>query len=337
LTNYRWSRATDQKEWDDFVLQNGGSVCQSWTWKLYLEDSGNSTVYVICRNGRGDIVAACPFAVIRKGKTACVLESLPFTSAGPIVNSEVEDYASLLTSLSKFHTFSPLMPLPISMTIRTDQPGIYKPMSDLGWKYVIHQGDFRLDFQETTPQTIWNQVFRKDERNELRFYQRAGFSFHLAENEGDYDAFIELYRESMARRGYGERVRQISSMRNCFKDSFGVCLLESEGRLVAGISFLCNEKESTVRLDKIGYAPIKNSRSPYFFMLWMMVNWACEKRYRFLRLGTTSADEKHPLHHIKRKFGGTFIPEYDFRVPISSRSLSALRSLNRLGSHLRRE
>jgi hypothetical protein len=336
LTDYRWSKATDQKEWDDFIMKNGGTICHSWTWRLYLQDSGGSTIYVICRNRGGEVIAACPFAVVKKSRFVSTLDSLPFTSAGPVVSNKVNDLAMLLTSLTKVNLGSALIPTPTSMMIRIDQPGIVKQALGLGWGYTIHEGDFLLDFQKNGPETIWEQILRKDERNELRYYIGTS-SFRLAGSEKDYDAFIDLYKKSMVRRGYSERVRQISSMRRCFGGSFNISLLESEDTLMAGLSFLCSERESTVRLDKIGYAPIKNSRSPYFYMLWMMVKWTYERGYRYLRLGTTPADESHPLHRIKRKFGGTFIPEYDFRVPISNRSLSALRALHRVALRTRRE
>src|ERR1039457_6260452 len=107
MSRVRWSETTDKTEWDGFAAQNGGSIFQSWRWRKVLESLGSRPLYLTCRDGKGTLLAICPFFYQKAGRRLLYLESLPLSHmAGPIIGRQAGNVQEIMESLRQTVRFS---------------------------------------------------------------------------------------------------------------------------------------------------------------------------------------------------------------------------------------
>jgi hypothetical protein len=340
MSNVCWSETQDRKEWDDFVSRNGGSFFHFWSWRTVLESAGGRPLYLACRDSKGNLAAVCPFfydklRVKIVPMTLLVLDSLPCIEsgphiAGPIINNQITNISQILESLPKSVKFSILNPV-VSMILRVHRQTVVSCLVHSGFDYQVEAGDFILDLAEKPPEYIWNKVLPKDERKEIRYFERSSFSLDFARRESDYVDFFKLYKESMYRQGYTSNSYEFfKDLRSNLGEQFRVRLLTSENNLIAGFGMLCDTKNSEARHGYVGYLSNKSGRSFMPYIYWKIVNWASENGFRYVNFGRTSPDPTDRIHRVKQKFGGEFVPEYKFVLPVNGKALSFARSVFRV-------
>jgi CelD/BcsL family acetyltransferase involved in cellulose biosynthesis len=319
LSRAEWSETEEPNEWDDFVVQNGGSLFHMWSWRKVLEklNSNSRPLYLACHNTRGKLIGICPFFYRKAGRRLSYLESLPSSHmGGPIIRAQEENTQLILESLRSGVRFSPLNPV-ISLQIRVHQQPIIQAMAALGYPHAI-DALFILDLHDKPPEYIWNKGFQKHDRQAVKYYEQLDSWFGLAHQESEYSEFWNLYEESIQRKGAPTRSLEfLSAMRKNLGDQFQVSLTSLDGRIIAAQSLFCDSRNSIVHFAMGGYSRSKNIHSPAIYLNWKIIDWASENKFRYVNFGPVSPNPKDPIYKFKDKFCGEFIPRYRFTLPTS--------------------
>jgi len=338
-SHVEWSETSDSKQWDDFVVQNGGTVFHTWSWRKVMESADSRPLYLVCRDPEGRILAVCPFfyRTSRRGRhvTEVCLESLPDCRiAGPIISSLATNTSQIIASLARSVKFSLFNPV-VAMEIRTHQQPIVQSMIALGFKCkAIARGILILDLHDKTPEFIWNKGFQKHDRQAIKYYEQRGAEFGYAGREDDYSAYLALERPSgihytinFQEEGYLNRIR--SNM----GDNLKLALIFLGGKAAGGFLVMCdNGTNSTVHVMAIRYSTLKNIHSLVTYLNWKTINWANENGFRYVNFGSYPVDKcsdpAHPFYKLKERFALTLVPEYDFILPTVSTPYSIAREIN---------
>jgi hypothetical protein len=307
-----------------------------------LESRGSKPFYMACRDNRGSLVAICPFFYRRLSRGLYVLDSLPEGHmTGPLISTETEQMAEILELLPKSVKFSITYPI-TSMMLRVHQQPIARYLIDQGFEYEI-SGLFILDLLKKKPSDIWVEEFGDEERSDVEYFEKGGWSFQLASQESDYNRFLSILHDSQRHQGYDPLSEQfLSSLRSNFGDRFKVALVTSGNESVASLGFFCDTNNSILHWVYVGYSRVRSKRSyrpplTVVFAGWTVVNWAWQNGFRYVDFGPTSPDPANPRHRVKKKYGGDWIERYEINVPIQSKlalpiymkSRSLAKSLNR--------
>lgn len=344
-THAEWSETQDGNEWDDFVVQNGGSIFHLWSWRKVLEGDYSRPLYLACRDEKDSILAVCPF-FYQAGRHLLYLNSLPDSQmAGPIFSSRATNTSQIIASLQKSVKFSPSNPV-VTMRIKVQQQQIIQPMIALGFQYRVRYGLFIVDLHEKPPEHIWSNGFQKHDRQAVKYYEQRGSEFGFARSERDYLDYLALERGPTA--DLNDRADFLSKVRLYMGDQLKVGRVTFEGNVIAGFSMLCDSVTSTVHLadclsfrHREKHSPMKNIHSSGTYINWKMINWAYEHGFRYVDLGSYSVDassnpanlsSKHKLYasKLKERFEVTFLPTYQFILPTSSITYSIARRISRV-------
>jgi CelD/BcsL family acetyltransferase involved in cellulose biosynthesis len=337
LSQYKWSQAEDGKEWDDFVSRNGGSVFHTWAWKSVRESAEHRSLYLLCRNGEGQIVAACPFSYRRTRRYLFYLESLHASPiGGPIVESKLVDPSEAIKMLQKSVKFTMRNPV-VSLQLRVHQQPLVQTLAGMGYHDDHSQGLFVLDLESKSLVDIWSKGFEKHDRQAVKFYEGHGSTMTFASNEDDLLNYVSLHQETMRRVGeLPKTMEHFIRMQSHLDERLKIALVTYDNKLIAGFTMICDAKSSTVYLGlNIGYSKMKNMHSPMIFINWRLVNWASENGFRFVNFGRTDANSNDPIHRIKQRFSSEFVPVHRFVLPTSV-SYSVVKSIDRIISRNRR-
>jgi CelD/BcsL family acetyltransferase involved in cellulose biosynthesis len=331
MSYVRWSETQDGTEWDTFVARNNGSIFHTWSWRKVLESTNSKPLYLACRDAKGELLAVCPFFYQKAGRGLMYLLSLPLTAmAGPIIDDRVIEVPQILKSLPKAIRFSPFNPV-VSMQVIAYQQPVINSLNVCGYPHHMEDGLFILDLHEKTPDYIWKNGFEKHDRQAIKYYEQNDSLFGFASNEHDYADYFALHEASVER---GKEQPLISTeflakMRLNMGDRLKVTLVRVQDKVVAGFSMICDPANSTVHLRIIGYSRTKNIHSPIIYIDWKIINWALENGFRYVDFGSTSPKPTNPVHKLKARFGGTFVPRYRFTLPISGIPYSFVTRVNR--------
>jgi len=325
----RWSETEDAKEWDEFVSENRGSIFHTWAWRRVLESDGSRPFYLAYRNGRGSILAICPFFYRTRGRLR-YLYSLPNSyMAGPVISNRAPAASQIITSLRKSVNQSLFNPV-VYMRVKVHHEPIVRSMITLGFNYELKDEFLILDLHEKKPEDIWEHGFRKHDRQAIKYYESQGSRFGLATRETEFRDFLSLLP-----RNYIGRIHSadfFSRMRLNMGERLCVATVTSEGKAITGISMLCDPPNSTIHLTTIRYAPTKNIHSPVTYLNWKVVNWAAEHGFRYVNFGDYTiakcADPTHPFHRLKERFEAASIPRYLFTLPVASVLYSVAKTMN---------
>lgn len=319
-----WSKTEDGKEWDNFVAQNHGTAFQSWAWREVAESELQVPHYLALRDPNGTLNAVCPFFQIRQGPYLSALDSNPGAfRGGPLFISNSENILPSMELLRKSVKFS------ISNRLKFFRMNVYNEdivssLLNLGAPYKIYVTLSVLNLKVTSVDNIWTNHFLKRERQNIKYFDRVGCSFRLAERETEYDAFLKLHRQSMERQSYPSlSTDYLNKMRSAFGEDFRIGEVTfPNGDLVAAVSLVFNPSRTMVHLLHVGYSREPNSKSSYSYIIWKVVGWAAANGLEFVDLGGTNPDPSKAIHRVKRKFGARFIPVYTFTIPVKSLLLS---------------
>jgi len=326
-----WTEASDGKEWDEFVLQNNGTIFHEWSWRGVLESTGSKPLYLTYYDRERTPLAVCPFFYRKGGRRLRYLLSLPISPvAGPIIGKGEGSAPKILSLLPKSVRFSISNPV-VSMQIRVHQQPMIQALTNGGYRFEITDGLFVLDLQERTPDQIWRDFFQKHDRQAVKYYEQGNSWFGFARDERDYADYSALHEESLARGEERPIVPQefLERMRSRLGERLKVTLVRMENKVVAGFSMICDPRNRTVYLLIIGYSRAKNIHSPVIYINWKTINWAFESGYRYINFGPTSPKTTDPVHKLKQRMGAIFVPRYRFTLPTAGIPYSLARGVRR--------
>lgn len=321
----QWSEAQDGKEWDAFMLRNGGSVFHLWSWRKVLEGNGSRSLYLACSDFNGDMVAACPF-FYRDGKHLMYLDSLPDSHiAGPVVRRGMGNARQVMSSLRKAVRFSPFNPV-VAMQLRVHRQDIVRPLMESGYPYNMTHGLFIIDLHATPLEHIWMDGFNKHDRQAVKYYGQQGTEFGLAKSEGDYTEYAAFPKGSSIfsriRVYPRERAEFISRMRVHAGGRLRVALASKGGEAIAGVSMLCEPENSTLHFAITRYIRENNTHSRVTYLYWNAINWASEQGFRYVDLGAYSIPKSsiptHPFYRLRERFEAVILPRHEFILPTSN-------------------
>ena len=331
-SRFQWSEAISEKEWDEFVAQNGGTVFHYWAWRKVLEGVGAGVrpLYLEYRDLSGRILGICPFFWLA-GRRLLYLESLPQSyTAGPLISSRVNDPALLLSALPR-SVRSPLFRPVATMVVRAHMEQVVDPLLKLGYRYKANHGLLILDLQEKNPEQVWKNGFKKHDRQAVKFYEAQGGA-RLAQTEDDYLAYLSMTRGSWTFRD--RRPDFLSNVRSNFGDMAKVMLAYEEDTAVSGILMLCDRASSTIQLLMMRFNLTRNIHSPVTYVNWKVLNWANENGFRYIDFGPfpnrLSSNPRHHFHKLLDRFETTSVPRYQFVIPVSTRTYALARRIKRI-------
>jgi len=329
-----WSETSDPKEWDDFVTRNGGSFFHLWAWRRVLEESGARPSYLACRDAGGNMVAVCPFFNLA-GKSLHYLDSLPDSrTAGPILSDQVDanDIIGALPKTVKFSFFNPV----VAMRIKTHLDQVIGPMRALGFPYDATRGLYVVDLEEKTLDDIWNNGFKKHDRQAVKYYEQLS-TFGFTRKYGDFLGLSRPTQKYQFEIVDPTNAGFIETMKNILGDLIEVALVTgSDGLALAGFFMLLDPPGSQsrgVHLLTIRHAPLRNIHSVVTFVNWKAVSWARENGYRYVDFGSypidRSSDPNYVFFPLKTKFGIKVTPRFKFTIPTASVPYGIARRFNR--------
>lgn len=336
-------------EWETFVAESpDGTVFHTWGWKRFLQCHGFQPFYVVLRNGRGSLVAVCPFFLDNLfGGALRTLESLPNSDlGGPLIanNSVLSEVACKLTELIRRAFIRGRV---VSSIFKLTDRNLCALLYNTGSKVFDGSGYFLWDLESTPPQYIWEHIFnsRHSQRTYIRRFEKNDFSVRIASSAEDFEAFYSLYSQTVQRkrgRPYSHRF-----LYNLWQGQSPVILrilvVEMRGTIVASVGFLCYAPKKTLHIMYVGYRNIDSHYKLGLYSYWQTLVWAYSNGFTKVNSGTTPLDPANSLHWFKKQFGGNFQKRYVLRVPSNalvysiltrlyqSTILRALRSPDKLG------
>src|SRR2546426_8720906 len=248
MARLEWSETEDIKEWDDFVIQNNGSIYHSWSWRGVLETTGARPLYLVSRDRSGRTIAVCPFFCEKASRHFSILESLPLSHmAGPIIAPQVTDISEILESLPR-SVRSPLLEPIVAMEINVLHQSLVRSLTNSGFNCEANQGLFVLDLVEKKPEDIWNREFEKHDRQAVKYYEEQGASFGFAHLDNEFEDYFALHQDSIIRKNRKPLIQPefLSKMRVNMGEQLKVAVVKFDNELIGGFSVLCDRRNSTV-------------------------------------------------------------------------------------------
>jgi hypothetical protein len=334
-SRFEWTETSDNKEWDEFVIRNGGSFFHLWSWRNVLEESGAKAKYLVCRDAGGNVVGACPFLDL-PGKSFHHLVSLPDSrTAGPLLDGRV-NAPEILGALPKSVKFSISSPV-VAMKIKTHLDQIIAPMRALGFPYEATRGLYILDLEAKTLEDVWNDGFKKHDRQAVKYYEQKS-AFGFTKNYGDFLALSRPTAKYTFEMIDQMQVGFIKTMKAVLGDLLEVALVTgSDGAALAGLILQLDASDSPTRgvhLQSIRHAAPRNIHSVVTSVNWAVVSWAYKNGFRYVDFGAypidKSSDPTHPFYALKTKFKIRVAPRFIFTVPTSNLSYSIARRINQV-------
>ena len=310
-----WKEITEKDEWNGFV-KGRASVFHSWGWREVIAGTGLEPLYLGAQSPNGNLVGICPLFYVKLKGPIYILDSIPHSDlSGPVFLEGANDGDSLIGSMieSLPRSFNKLV---ASVRLRVTDPILAEGLIHDGDNYSKGSGYFHLDLDRVTPETIWNQVFRRDERKKIRQLDQMNAETRLCSSPEDVLRFYELYGQTMEQRGYKTHPESFFwDIYKSFRDESKFLFVILDGKPVAVMSFILDRSLRSIHLQYVGYRMIRN-RSPNFYAYWSAINWASKNGFRFVNFGNGSSDPRSSNFRFKQQFGGDFVTRYTFTMPV---------------------
>jgi hypothetical protein len=297
----------NNSEWESFLQASpDGTFYHSLKWKEVIQRSfPHSALYLTIRDENGRPVGICP-GFITDLMHMKVYHSTPYSDyGGPLIKELCIEQASL--SLQNFlQRICPKKGMAYAKICFMDSKLVqfFKSPSSYEDGSV---GIMEIDLKATPSDFIWNKIFSKNLRHNIRRFERDGFQAQEAQTKSDLRDFYDLYYENM--KYIGGSLYPYEFMENMWKilypDNLRIWLVGKEKRIGGIAVFKYGQKTYWV------YAGIDRSQNysqysvvPY--LLWKEIKTAEEEGYRYISLGATSSDPRNPKYLQKMSLGGSF-------------------------------
>lgn len=331
--NLRWEEIDDEKVWEELTPPPGlTSVYHSWNWRKVLLANRQRLLYLGARDNAGRLVCICPFSYDKYRSPLLVLDSLSHSDlSGPLTRTDyVNSSNEIVEGLRKFISRSISRKFVISLIIRVHDESFADGLIRSGQDFTGGSGYFFLDLNETSPSKIWNVIFGKHERRNVKFYEELSAEPEIARVSDQLADFYPIYYDTMKRQGYKIHDKLfLANVCTFFPEEFKVISTKVKGQTFASTCFILSPKTETIHLSYVGYQRTVNSQSPLFFSWWNLIKWASDNKYRYINFGNGSSDPSSPNYKFKNKFGGKFHQRFTFAVPTYTRIYSLARMSKR--------
>ena len=332
---FQWKEIVAREDWDSFVFSSKeASVYHTWRWREVIELNGYKPLYLGCRHkSNGELVAVWPFFYVKSIGPFYVLDSMPLSDiGGPLISTDFAELDALFTGITESIPLT--RKLVFSLRSKINNWNVKETFAGLGYTYTSGSGHFKVDLSADNLSRMWENVFKKHQRNQIRHFEKEGAQINLKKCGDDFQTFYGLYRLTMERRDYILHSEQfMKNIISSLGDSFKVLFVYSNDKPICAVSFLADDSLGVVHLTYVGYDAERRSISPYFFAVWNWLNWASKNGYHVANLGNGSSNPESPNFRFKKQFGGTFYTHYTFTIPLNRILYNAGRSVKNLISH----
>jgi len=308
----------NNSEWEHFLQTSpDGTFYHSLKWKEVIQRSfPHSALYLTIRDENGRLVGICP-GFITYLMHMKIYHSIPYSDyGGPIIAEHCVGQASL--SLQHFlQRFSSYKDIAYAKICFADDKlaQFFKSPSNYEDK---GRGAMEIDLKTTPSVFIWDKVFSKNRRHDIRRFERDGFTIQEGRTKSDLMDFYSLYYDNMKHIGASPYPYQF--MENMWKILYPrnvrMWLVRKEKRIGGIISFKYGQKTYGA------YAGIDRDRiyskySVFPYLVWNEIKKAEEEGYRYVCLGATSSDLRNPNYIQKVSLGGSFCQQQVLWHPFS--------------------
>lgn len=186
-------RCQDKREWDDYILENGGHPLQLWGWGDLKASNGWQAYRIYLRDSEETIQGAVQLLIRR---LPWPLRSLAYVPRGPVVGDDKR--AELLTELEKY---AKKLHHPVALTIEPDSLDFAVPE---GWRqsdnHILPPKTILLDLSRTEAELL-NDMAKKT-RQYIRKSASEAMKIRLIRNRAEIGECIDVFKETSRRAGF---------------------------------------------------------------------------------------------------------------------------------------
>jgi len=296
----------DKNTWNDIILENNGSLLQSWQWGEFQKSCQRPVWRLAVKDGNNILLAV-----------QVVKYDLPFSKSylycprGPVGKYKIAlkkllQYIKMIAKKEK------------AIFLRVDP----EVASQTELAKALQSSGFKLAKKQVQPQdTLTLDLARSEDKLLADMHHKARYNIRLAKRRGvtirqsidprDVDTFFNLMKETTSRDqfsahrpDYYQKQVEILGQENFLK----LFLAEHEGRAIAAavVSFFGHK---AVYLHGASSYKYRKLMAPHLVQ-WAAIKEAQEREcnwYDFNGIAPSSADEDHPwagVTRFKRGFGG---------------------------------
>lgn len=314
----------NDKEWESFLeVSPRGTFYHSLKWRKVIQKSfRHHDLYLTIRDKDGTIIGICP-GFILGGKRLKVYDSMPYSDyGGPLIARQhiKEASHSLQSFLQGFCSNKGISYARFCFTDVESGRLFRSPLS-----YVeATQGIMKVDLKATPSDFIWNKVFSRKRRKDMKRVEGRGFQAQEARTKSDLRDFYHLYYMNI--KYIGSNPYPYKFMENMwsvlYPRNLRIWLLEKNKKVGGMLLFKDNKKSYCVYvgLDRNQRVDIVD------YLVWKEIKKAEEEGHRYVSLGSTPSDPKNRYYVQKLRFGGSFHQQERIWFPTSSSGLILLQT-----------
>lgn len=308
----------NRREWETFLQASAnGTFYHSLKWKEVIQKSfAHSALYLTIKDENGTTVGICP-SFILSSMHMKIFYSTPYSDYGaPVIASHCVEQASfsLRSFLQNFCSDANIAYA--KFCFMNDKFAQYFKLP-LG--YVdASKGIMEVDLKTTPSDFIWNKIFSKNRRWKIRRFERDGYCAEEARTRSDLRDFYNVYYKNMKYIGASHHPYEfIENMwSSLYPENLRIWLVGKEKRIGGILVFKYRRKTywAYAGIDRT-QSPKRYSVIPY--LLWKEIKTAEEEGYKYVSLGGTPSDPKHPYYLQKMSFGSSFNQQEMVSYPFS--------------------
>jgi len=286
-----------KSKWDEYVAGSEKSnFFHATQWKPVIEKTFGMRSQYIYAEEDGKIVGVLPLFWVKNIFLKKTLMSVPFGVYGGVCSESIEIEKKILEK-AKDATIEQKASY---MELR------YVEKRDIGFKEKNLYHAFIMELPEDS-YTCWTNM-RKKARNIIRKGMKAGLE--IKEDPDDLEGFYKLF--SLSQQNLGTPVLPLSMFFNImeeYKNDVSIFSTFYKGKKIN--SLMVFYYKNTVMPYYIGYDRNYLCYSPNNFILWKLIEYSCENKYKYYDLGRSR--EGSGSFHFKKNMGVEPIPlHYQF-------------------------
>jgi FemAB-related protein (PEP-CTERM system-associated) len=306
------------EKWNEYVNNNPkGQFCHLPIWKSVIEGSfGHKPFYFFAKDEQKNIRGILPLFLVNSPLTGKRLVSLPFSSGGPIADSQ-----EILTNLVYASTNLCDKLRCRYLELRTNE-SIQTQLN-----VNSYFSTYLLELSDT--QELWKNLDSKSVRWAITKAQKDGVKIRESSNIKDLKYYYEVNLKTKKRLGVpGHPYSFLNNIFSRATDFTKLYIAEIEDRPIAGI--ICISYKDTVEYAYAASDSRYLKYHPNNLLVWQSIIDSCAKGYRFFDFGRTSPDDEG-LCRFKKHWGTTQKTLYYYYYP----KIPDLMALNRKGTKYR--
>lgn len=299
----------ERDRWNAFVAEYSDYPCHLYEWKKVLESVYHYKCKYLIAEERSEIVGVFPAAIIRSKLFGTQICSLPFADYGGPILSNKAGYTvvnSFLDSLSTHMEKASF--IEVRAPVQTSVADCLNKNLETGkMEYVTFVVDLNKPFEE-----IWKRDFDKYLRNAIRKAIKNNIEAASERWGEDINQFYHTYLLTMKKLGSpAHGLEFFKSLHDLLGDEHVKLFLSKKSNKIIGGIVAFTGKDTIYPVYE-GIDPKYSNLNPASLLFSHIIEWGCNKRYRFFDFGRTLRGSG--VYNFKKQWGGKekILPYYYF-------------------------